>query len=240
MIKSEIIGAPCLVVKNEKEAKKYINELIEKRIGGYSVAINAEKIMMYNRSENIKNIIDNSILPIPDGSGSIIGLKLLHKISSIKLNLPKVIYEIANEQKYRLFIFGASEEVNSLASNNLKKKYENINIVGSRNGYNIDQNEIYSLIKDSNPQIVLIALGSPKQEVLAKELLITFPDILFIGCGGALDIISGKVKRAPLFFQKNHLEWFYRLLTNPLRIKRQKVLPIFFFKLIKTYLKKMV
>ena len=227
------MGVPCFSVENNDSAKKYINNLISEKTGGYSVAINAEKIMMYNQNEQMKNIIDESILPIPDGSGAILGFKFLNKLNSIKLNLPQIIYEISAEKGHRLFLFGGSEDVNSKAVSNLREKFPQINIVGNRNGYNISDEDIVLEISRSNPEIVMIALGSPKQEILAKKLLESFPHTLFIGCGGALDIISGKVKRAPLFFQNNHLEWFYRLASNPKRIKRQKVLLLFMMKIIK-------
>ena len=75
-------------------------------------------------------------------------------------------------------------------------------------------------------------MGSPKQEKLAARLHELIPSALLIGCGGALNILTGEVKRAPIFYQKNHLEWFYRLLKEPSRFKRQLILQLFLLKLI--------
>lgn len=232
MKKIKIIDTPCFQIENQNIAKSYIKKLISNNIGGYSTAINAEKIMMYSKDIEMKKIIDNSVLPIPDGSGAVIGMKFLYGVSSIRLDLPKTIFELSNEEKYNLFILGSNEEINKKAVEELNIKYPNINIIGRQNGYFYDENNIINLLKDLKPQIVMVALGSPKQEKFAAKMNKILPEILFIGCGGALDILAGKITRAPKFFQDNHLEWLYRLILEPKRIKRQKILPIYLSKLI--------
>jgi N-acetylglucosaminyldiphosphoundecaprenol N-acetyl-beta-D-mannosaminyltransferase len=240
MKKYEILNVPCFRVTSKDEIKNYIIKLIENKIGGYSVAINAEKIMMYSKDEEIKKIIDNSILPIPDGAGAVLGFKFLYKLYCIKVDLPRLILEIANENKYKLFILGAKEEVNKKAVENIKKLYPFIEIVGRHNGYFDDEKKIISILKNTQPQIVLVALGSPRQEKFAAKIKEFLPNTLFVGCGGALDVLAGRVKRAPTFFQENHFEWLYRLMKEPKRIKRQKVLPVFLLKLMKESMKRRV
>lgn len=232
MKKVTILGAQCLAVESVEQIKEYISGLIEKEQGGYSIAINAEKIMMYSRNPQMKEVIDNSILPTPDGAGAVLGMKWLHGIRCIKLDLPKTIFELADEKKYRLFVFGSKEEVNREAVEVIKKKYSGIIVIGRRNGYFDNDEEVVKLIKDSSPQIVVTALGSPKQELLFRKMTVAMPGTLFIGCGGALDALTGKVKRAPAFFVNNNLEWFYRLIQSPSRIKRQWILPVFVLKLL--------
>jgi len=222
MKKYKILGAICFHIETVESSKKYIKDLISENEGGYSTAINAEKIMMYSKDAEMKNIIDNSVLPVPDGSGAVIGMKFLHNVSSIRLDLPKTIFELSNEEAYNLFILGSSEDINTIAVKELKIKYPNINIVGRHSGYFEDENKIIDLLKESKPQIVMVALGSPKQEKFAAKINNILPNILFIGCGGALDILAGKITRAPRFFQNNHIEWLYRLTLEPKRIKRQK------------------
>lgn len=244
MNKYNILKTPCFQVENVTNSKKHLKQLISKKKGGYSTAINAEKIMMYSKDSIMKTVIDNSVLPIPDGSGAVLGLKFLYGIKSIRLDLPKTVFELANEEKYRLFILGSSEENNRLAIEELKNNFPNINIVGRENGFFKDENRIIEKLDKCNPQIVMVALGSPKQEKFSAQANKLLPNILFIGCGGAIDILAGKVKRAPAFFQNNHLEWLYRLISEPKRIKRQKILPVFLGKLlfesIKIKLKKII
>ena len=234
----KILGARCISVKSLSEYKKHINEIISSGNGGYSVAINAEKIMFYQENEAIRDIIDNSVLPSPDGVGALIGLKFLHQEKSIKVDLPKTILEIANENSYKLFVLGATLEVNNLAVKTIIKRYPNIEIVGQNDGFFKDDKQMIDTIVKTKPQIVMLALGTPKQELLAVEVNKILKSVLLIGCGGALDVLAGKVKRAPLFIQNLHLEWLHRLIASPSRIKRQIVLPIFLFKVIKASFKK--
>lgn len=232
MKKYRLIGTPCFQVESVSQSKEYIIQLLNKNQGGYSTAINAEKIMMYSKDPEMKGILDNSVLPVPDGSGAVLAFKFLHKIKCIRLDLPKTIFEIAHQEDYALFILGASENNNELAVKELQQKYPRINIVGRASGFFKDEKEIIEQIRSTNARIVLVALGSPKQEKFASSVNKALPHILFIGCGGALDILAGKVKRAPHFYQKNHLEWLYRLASDPQRIKRQKILPIYLGKLL--------
>lgn len=240
MKKYKILGVSCFQIETVDIAKNYIKSLIANNQGGYSTAINAEKIMMYSKDTQMKEILDNSILPVPDGSGAVIGMKFLYGVSCIRLDLPKTIFELADDEKYNLFILGSSEDINKKAVEELKIKYPNINIVGRHNGYFDDENTIINLLKDLKPQIVMVALGSPKQEKFAAKINKTLPNILFIGCGGALDILAGKITRAPKFFQDNHIEWLYRLMLEPKRIKRQKILPIYLFKLMMETIKRKI
>jgi N-acetylglucosaminyldiphosphoundecaprenol N-acetyl-beta-D-mannosaminyltransferase len=228
----KILGVNCYHLNSVSDAKDFIKDFINSDKGGYSLAINAEKIMRYSKDSSFREIMNGSVLPIPDGSGATIGMKILYNIKSIKLDLPKTIFESANENNFSFFILGATEKVNSKAKKVLIDKYPNINLLGRENGYFEDESIVFDRIKKLNPQIVMIAMGSPKQEKLAARLLEIIPSALLIGCGGALNILTGEVKRAPIFYQKNHLEWFYRLLKEPSRFKRQLILPVFLLKLI--------
>lgn len=236
----KILGTPCFQVSNENQVKIYLKNILHNNQGGYSVAINATKILMYKKDPRVKEIIDNALLPIPDGSGTVLGLKFLYGVNSIRLDFPKVIFELANEEKYKLFILGSSEEVNSVAVSKLRERYSSINIVGRHNGYFNDKKEIIKLLKDTMPQIVVVALGSPNQEKFIISINKQFPNIFFSGIGGALDILAGKVNRASKFYQDNHLEWFYRLVSEPSRIKSQKILPLYFFKLLIEYINRKI
>jgi len=232
MKKYRILGAPCYQINSVLEAKSFIKDFVNSEKGGYSIAINAEKIMMYSKISDIRRIMNNSILPIPDGSGAIIGMKILYNSKSIKLDLPKTIFECAHENKFSFFVLGATEEVNAKAEKVLNQKYPGINLLGRQNGFFEEESVVFQQIKKLNPQIVMIAMGSPKQEKLAARLNEVIPSALLIGCGGALNILTGEVKRAPIFYQKNHLEWFYRLVKEPSRFKRQLILPVFLLNLI--------
>lgn len=232
MNKYTILSAPCFCIKNVDDLKDYVSKRVSRLEGGYSVAINAEKIFMYGRNKKMKQVIDSSILPIPDGSGAVLALKWLHGVDSIRLDLPKAVFQLANREHYRMAVIGSTENVNREAYDVLGKQYSGIELVGRMNGFFDNDEIVKELLRSAKPQIVMLALGSPRQEKFAAMLNKDFPNILFVGCGGALDVLAGNVTRAPEFFQKNHLEWFYRLVMQPSRIRRQKVLPLFLFKLL--------
>lgn len=233
----KILNTPCLVVENITDFKSYFVELINKKINGYSVAINAEKIMYYGKDKEVQHIIDNCLLPSPDGSGAQLGIKFKYGYSTIKVDLPRTTLEVCNENKLKLFILGAKKNINEKAKEEIKKEYPNINIVGNIDGYFESEEEVINTLINLQPQVTLIALGSPKQEKFSAKAIKNGVETIFIGSGGALDIIAKTKKRAPIFYQKNHLEWFYRLINEPSRIKRQIKLPVFFIKIILESLK---
>ena len=234
----KIMGARCICVDSKEEYVEYIENLMHEKKGGYSVAINAEKVMLYQNSAEVRDIIDNSLLPSPDGVGALIGLKLLHKKTSLKIDLPKTMLEISNKNSSRLFVLGASNEVNNLAVETIKERYPSAKLVGHNDGFFKDESLIIERILASKPDVIMMALGTPKQEILAVKVNSLLPGAIIIGCGGALDVLAGKAKRAPIFVQNIHAEWLWRLIESPSRIQRQKVLPPFLFKVLLASLKK--
>ena len=116
----------------------------------------------------------------------------------------------------------------------LNNEFPNINISGFRNGYIKTEVEKQTLIKDianKKPDVVFVAMGSPKQELLMQEMQQHHPAI-YQGLGGSFDVYVGNVERAPRWWVKNNLEWAYRLVKQPTRIKRQIHLVRFFFKIL--------
>jgi N-acetylglucosaminyldiphosphoundecaprenol N-acetyl-beta-D-mannosaminyltransferase len=227
----KILKCPLYPV-TEDEARLKIKEIVDSKKSGYSIAINAEKLSKYNSDEPLRAIIDNAIYPYPDGAGAVIGAKWLYNKSSEKVNFPIITLEECNEYKWPLFIVGAKEETHFKAINLIKQRYPDINLIGSMHGYH-DQDDIVAKIAELKPTVVMIAMGSPRQEYFAHKVTSKVENVFATGCGGALDIIAGNLKRAPEFFIHNNLEWLYRLVQEPWRWKRQLVLPVFLLKLIK-------
>jgi len=227
-----LLGCSCLDVRDVPSLSAYILQLLCTGRGGYSVAINAEKIMMYRRDPEMRRVIDGSILPTPDGVGAVMAARWLHGRRIIKLDLPKTVLELADDNRLRLFVLGAPETSNARAVEVIGQRYPNIEIVGRRDGY-FDNEDVLALeMEAAKPQIVLVALGSPKQEMFSPRIHPRMPRTLFISCGGAVDILSGRVRRAPQFFVDHHIEWLYRLIKQPRRWRRQTVLPLFLFRLL--------
>lgn len=216
--KFNLSGCPIEAV-NIPDAKLKLKKLYANETSGYSVAINAEKIYLYNKNVHFKNVIKNSIFPFPDGFMSVIGLRLKYSKKVEKINMPKLGLEFANEVKAKILLIGASPDVNKMATRNIKERYPNLLIEQSIDGYR-DEEEIMKIINRSESKLAFLAMGSPKQEIMAKKIISSGKKIFCIGCGGAFDVMAGKVNRAPKFFIDNGLEWIYRIYKQPSRLFR--------------------
>jgi len=188
------------------------------------VAVYAEKILKAN--DEIKDIINRNI-GYPDGVGAVWalekkGIKDTLKIPGCELWLD--IVKRYNEVK-SFYLVGGKETVIQNTVDQLKKDYPNIQILGYRNGYIKTDKEKEMLIQDistKKPDVVFIAMGSPKQELLMEQIQKAHP-ALYQGLGGSFDVYTGNIQRAPKWWIKNNLEWAYRLVKQPTRIKRQLI-----------------
>lgn len=208
---------------------------IEEKRNFHIITINPEMIMNAQKNESFFNIINNSDLNIADG----VGVKIALKLKGIKQNqirgvdFSRQLIKLANEKNYKVGFLGAKEEVIQKAKENFLNQYPNLNLAYVRNGYFGNDNEIIEEIKSANPQILLVGLGSPRQEEFINKLKQSLVGCTLIGVGGSFDVFSGIVKESPLVFQKLGLEWLYRTVLQPERFKRIfPVLPIFLIKCI--------
>ena len=130
------------------------------------------------------------------------------------------MFEIANEHSRSIYLLGAKEEVVLKLKEVIEKDYSKIEIKGVQNGYVSDKQSTFEEIKKLKPDIVLVALGIPYQELLIYNNLKEFEHGIFMGVGGSFDVLSGDKKRAPNIFVKTHTEWLYRITVEPKRLKR--------------------
>ncbi len=196
-------------------------------------ASNPEKNFSVPSDPELYNTFKEADLLLPDGIGMVLAARILYgiKIKRIPgIEFMEKICKLSAANGYKVFVYGAREEVNSRAVDILREKYPGIDIVGRANGY-INRDGMPSLIKrinETGAQILFLALGSPKQErwfVRHRDKLQAVR--ICQGIGGSLDAITGTVRRAPEPWRRIGLEWLYRLATEPRRIKRQWVLPLF-------------
>lgn len=197
------------------------------------ITINPEMYKECETNQEFRKIIDEAELVVPDGVG--IKLALLLKGKGIErvpgIDFARKILEGCAKEGKRVAIIGSKEEVIVKAVENLKGEIEGLNIVYYHNGYFSDNNEIYEKLKEANADLILVALGSPKQEYFIYNAKNILPPCLMVGIGGSLDVWSGTVKRAPEIWQKLGLEWLYRTVLQPERFKRIfPTLPLFLIK----------
>jgi len=187
------------------------------------VAINAEKI--YAGNEEVKRISQNG-LGYPDGIGAVKALKSKGAKNAIRIPGSELWLDIISSlnKEDSIYLVGATNEVIEATVTKLNQIYPSLKIAGYRNGF-LNENDILKLEKDiieKKPSVVFVAQGSPRQERLMKRLQQGHRAI-YMGLGGSFDVFTENVKRAPRIYRENGLEWLFRLLSQPKRIKRQWV-----------------
>lgn len=195
------------------------------------IALNAEKL---NKTNEKLDAVINDNIGYADGVGAVFAVKTKgHKT----VKIPGVEFWLDIIKKYKdsksFYFIGANEEVIQSTINKLKQDFPGINIVGFRNGYlkEGDEKSLIKEFKEKKPDVIFVAMGSPKQEFLMSEFKQSHP-ALYMGLGGSYDVYSGLKKRAPKLFLNLGLEWLYRLLKEPTRFKRQINLFKFAFKVL--------
>lgn len=142
---------------------------------------------------------------------------------------------VASDKELRVYLIGAKPDIIHAVQAKISRSYRGIRLVGAEDGYfHEDLDIVARRITKTNPDMVFAALGYPKQEQLLAILRRNLVPAIMMGVGGSFDVFSGMVKRAPETWQQMHLEWFYRLLKDPKRIKRMTVLPKFIWQVRKS------
>lgn len=197
------------------------------------VAINAEKIL--HATDELKAIYNRN-LGYSDGAGAVLALKKKGhqkacKIAGCELWL-KIIERYSREKSF--YLVGGKPEVIEETIQKLRKDFPRINIVGYRDGYlkGNDDETLIADIAEKKPDVVFVAMGSPKQELLMERMQRQHPEAIYQGLGGSFDVYTGRVERAPEWWIRHNLEFAYRLIKQPSRIKRQIHLVRFLFRVL--------
>ena len=213
-------------IYNEEENIFYsiLEDLLTTNKKKFIITVNPEIIMKSYKNIEIKEMLlnDNNIL-VPDC------ISIIKKSKQYNINIKERItgvdisskaLEICNKNKKSIYLFGSKKEVLDKLIININQKYPNINIVGFSDGYVEDKDKIMQEIISLSPDLILIALGVPNQELLINKYIEKAKKGVFIGVGGTFDVLSGCKKRAPKLFIKLNLEWMYRIICEPTRLKR--------------------
>lgn len=194
------------------------------------ISINLNKIILANQNKEMIQIINSFDCFIPDGISIVkASNELKERITGIDL-----FEKICSEHEKigaKIFLYGAQEEIVKAAKTNLQEKYKNIKIVGYENGFIKNNEDLIKKINDSGANIVFIAMGSPKQEKWIYENSAKIKANIFMGVGGTFDIVSDRLKRAPKWIRKMGIEWLYRMLKEPKRLKNVPLQIKYWYKL---------
>lgn len=214
------------------EAVNICDNFLKSNKGNLIVTPNPEIVMRAKDDKEFKEIINDAELVIPDGigiikAGNILKTPLKERVAGYDLICN--LLEKYKDGKATFYFWGSKPGYAEEAKQNLEKKFPDIKILGTHTGYFNDNEEkdIINEIRALKPDILLVGTGAPKQEKIINKYKYEDFFKIGIGCGGSIDVLAGKVKRAPKLFINLHLEWFYRLLKEPTRFKRMLVLPQF-------------
>ncbi len=226
----KILGQP---VHLTPDYVQWLVSRLEQGVGTHVVTMNGEIIMQANQQPELAKIVQHADLVTPDGAGVIFALKL-HGINQIRcagIELGEKLLRLASQPgyDYSVLLYGGKPGIVEQAAQNWQKKLPNLKIVGTYHGY-ISADEQAELDREltlTQPKIILVALGVPRQELWIRDRLHLCPGAIWVGVGGSFDVWSGNKKRAPQIYQKLNIEWLYRLAQEPTRWRRMLSLPHF-------------
>lgn len=197
----------------------------------FVVTANPEIVMQARENITYKKAVQSADYVIADGSGIVMAAKykkepLQERIPGYELMLD--LLQHADEHGLSCYLLGATESVNEKAVGKVRQQYPGVKIAGHHHGFfDIDDPEMAAEVKRTNPDLIFVALGLPRQEMWISQHMDVFHKGLFMGIGGSFDIIAGEAKRAPQLWINLNLEWLYRLVKQPSRFMR--ILKVFEF-----------
>lgn len=230
-VRVSILGVMIDMVTMQ-EAVARMEEFIAERRPRLVATANAEMVMAARQDAELKQILASAALVVPDGAGVVWAARRQGHPRQERVagcDLAQALLAQAAAKGYKVFFFGGSPGIAEAASRAARASFPGLNIVGIRNGFFApeDDGAIVETIRSARPDILLAALGVPKQE----KWLFAHGDVLdvpvLMGVGGSFDVMAGIVRRAPLWMQQAGLEWLYRLARQPQRFVRMLALPRF-------------
>lgn len=203
----------------------YLNQQGELKTGTL-VAINAEKVLTAEADAAVYQLINAAEYKYADGISIVRSIRKKYPQAQVSripgADLWEALMERAGREGTPVFLIGGKPPVLTQTIDKLRRQW-NVNIVGSQDGFfTPDQRDaLFTRIRESGAKLVTVAMGSPRQEILMRDCKASYPDALYMGVGGTYDVFTGQVKRAPKIWQRMGLEWLYRLISQPSRLKRQ-------------------
>ena len=209
------------------EAEERADALLCSGAGGYIVTANPEIVLRCREDAAYAAAVNGAKLVLADGVGDlcaarILGTPLPGRVAGADL-VPRLLARLA-ERGGSVFLYGARPGVAERAGESLQSACPGLRIAGTENGYISDETALLEALEREKPDLLLLGLGAPRQELWMAENRQRTPAVM-IGVGGLLDVFAGDIPRAPEAWQRLGLEWLYRLLREPRRFKRVIRLP---------------
>lgn len=225
-----------------EETISEVERIISERKPTQHVVINALKVNLMNKNQELKKIVNSCPLINADGVSILwaakkFGIPLKERVAGIDLFLNLV--KVAAEKGYKIYLFGAREDVVQKVKSIFLEQYPTLHIVGVRNGYFSDEEEpeIVADMADSGADMMFVAFSSPRKEFWVSKYLNELHIPFVMGVGGSFDVVAGITARAPKWMQDHGLEWFYRFIQEPRRLWERYIIGNWKFVVYTYYLK---
>ncbi|MFZ5652578.1 MAG: WecB/TagA/CpsF family glycosyltransferase [Bacillota bacterium] len=238
-MKTELLGAlidPLTMGQFVENIARYI----ERKDPCFIITLNPELLFRAQRKKALLKMINRADMVTADGVGitwacRTAGSPLPERVAGVDLMMR--LLESAAEKGWRVFFLGSALGVAEAAAQRAVKLFPGLLVAGTHHGYFTDDedHEIVGMIKSVSPDLLFVALGSPRQEKWIEENLPLLGSVAAVGVGGSLDVLSGNVQRVPEWIRRLNLEWLGRLLKEPRRWRRMLVLPGFMVAVIVKY-----
>lgn len=201
------------------------------------VTADSSGVVLAQKDPELMDIINSADLVTPDSAGILwaakrFGTPLPERVSGV--DIVDLLCERAAQKGYRAFLLGAAPGIADEAAYTLQQRYPGLTIAGTHHGYfkPEESDAVVRKIRESKPDFLFVAMGQPLQETWIHAHMEELGVPVSMGVGGTLDVLSGRVKRAPVWMQRRGLEWIYRLASNPRKIGKCSTLPVFVVKVL--------
>ncbi len=214
-------------------ALAWIHDRIASRTSGYVVTLNGALLVQAARDQHLRDLVNGAALVTADGIGvvvaaRILGVSLPERVAGIDLAV--ALCGQAASSRHRLFLLGGAPGVAQAAADALRARHPTLQIVGAHDGFFSSEEEagVCAQIRAARPDMLLVALGAPRQEWWMRQWSAALGVPVSVGVGGTFDVLAGRVPRAPRWMQRIGLEWLYRMVREPRRWSVVRTIPPLF------------
>jgi len=235
----EILGLPVDRVSMDS-AIAMIKQFLKEDRPHLVVTADSAGMVQTTECSELREIYLTADLVTPDSVGILWAARRYGKPIAARVSGVDLVGRLARlsaDAGHRIFLLGSAPGVAELAAEKLRLRYPGCNIVGTRHGYFPPDSDalVAQEIAELRPDILLVAMGIPRQEQFIRATQGVIKARLAMGVGGSLDVFSGKARRAPAIIQRMHLEWLWRTLLNPSKFRKAKHLPVFVWRVLRSH-----
>ena len=231
-----ILGVSVSVFDACEDALELIRRRILTQERTLCIAINPEKVYRAKQDARLRTILNSAQVRLCDGVGISLAAMLLHRRFLPRctgIELFSRLVGLSAEEGWKVFLLGTTPATNDTACRELLRRFPGLKIAGRWHGYFEDSAAVVNRINESGADLLIVAMGSPRQEFWISEHMPQLKTTFLMGVGGSLDVVAGRVRRAPRLFQKTGTEWLFRMTLQPSRLNRVWGLVLFTLELLR-------